>query len=119
MLDMAPKLAAQMGDLAESTRIAWVTRITGGQLAMAEAIGRKIDAQRAELAQPSDGPLERLLIDRVALGQRVRRGEPLAAVALPHNGARYEVTAPHDGTVIGLATSPLVNPGDAVCHLAW
>jgi predicted deacylase len=60
-----------------------------------------------------------LLTDRVALGQRVNRGEPLAAVALPHNGARHEVVAPHEGTVIGLATSPLVNPGDAVCHLAW
>jgi hypothetical protein len=67
MLDMAPKLAAQMGDLAEMTRGAWVTRITGGQLAMAEAIGRTVDGLRAELTQPSDGPLERLLIDRVAL----------------------------------------------------
>jgi hypothetical protein len=30
-----------------------------------------------------------------------------------------EIVAPHDGVVIGLTTMPLVNPGDAVCHLAW
>src|SRR5215212_6600065 len=57
MLDVAPKLAAQMGDLAESTRRAWVMRITGEQLAMEEAIGRAVDALRAELTRPSDGPL--------------------------------------------------------------
>ena len=34
---------------------------------MAEAIAWKLGALRAELSQPSDGPLERLLVDRVML----------------------------------------------------
>ena len=67
LLDAVPKLVGQMGDFAALTRQSWVTRITGGQLAMAEAIGRRVDGLRAELTQSSDGPLERLLIDRVGL----------------------------------------------------
>jgi hypothetical protein len=66
-LDLAPKLTDQLGNFAAIVRGALITSITGEQLAMAEAIGRKLDALRAELGQPSDGPLEGLLIDRVVL----------------------------------------------------
>ena len=42
-----------------------VTSITGDQLAMREAIEWKLGRLRAELAQSSDGPLERLLVERM------------------------------------------------------
>jgi len=66
-LDVVPKVAEQLGDFAGIVRKAIVTAITGEQLAMAEAIAWKLGALRAELSQPSDGPLERLLVERVTL----------------------------------------------------
>lgn len=65
MLDTVPALARQLGDMTAITRGAWVDRIAGDQLALAEAIRRDGEALRAELAQPSDGPIELLLIERV------------------------------------------------------
>jgi len=66
-LDVVPKVAEQLGDFAGIVRKAIVTAITGDQLAMREAITWKLGALRTELAQPSDGPLERLLVERVTL----------------------------------------------------
>ena len=66
-LDIAPKLTEQLGDFATIVRGMLVKSITGEQLAMAEAIERRLAALRTDLARPSDGPLERLLVDRIAL----------------------------------------------------
>lgn len=60
-----------------------------------------------------------LLTHRADLGQAVRKGDRLAAVTTPTGRDEVPVAAPRDGTVIGLTTSPLVHPGDPVCHLAW
>jgi len=65
MLDAVPSLAHQLGDVAAMTRGAWVQRIAGDQFALAEAIRMDSEALRVELTQPSDGPLERLLIERL------------------------------------------------------
>lgn len=66
-LDLVPTLAEQLGNFAEIVGAAIITAITSEQLALAEALAWKMNALRAELAQPSDSPLERLLVDRVVL----------------------------------------------------
>jgi hypothetical protein len=59
-----PAIAQQLGDMTSITR--GVGAADGGdQLAMAEAIRLESETLWAELAQSTDGPLERLLIDRL------------------------------------------------------
>ena len=65
ILDAVPSLAQQLGSMAAITRAAWMARIAGSQLGLAEAIRLESEALRAELTQPPDGPLERLLVDRL------------------------------------------------------
>lgn len=60
-----------------------------------------------------------LLLVRAELGQHLGRGDLVAITTDPLGERQHEVRAPRDGTVIGLTTLPLANPGDAVCHLAW
>lgn len=55
---------------------------------------------------------------QVELGARVVRGEPLAVIADPMGESECTVRAPGEGYVIGGVTNPLVNPGDAVLHIA-
>ena len=82
-LDIVPKVAEQLGDFAGIVRKMLVTAITGEQLAMAEAITWKVGTLRAELAQPSDGPLDRLLVERVTLcWLQVHQAEALYAQKL-------------------------------------
>ena len=52
------------------------------------------------------------------LGARVRKGDLVARVIGPHGERNSRLTARYDGVVIGLAQHPLVNRGDAVCHIA-
>lgn len=51
-------------------------------------------------------------------GEHVEVGQPLWTVTGPFGSERSQKLSPHDGVVIGLTTLPLVNPGDAVVHLA-
>jgi hypothetical protein len=67
LLDLMPKIVEQMGDLSEIAHQAWVDRVAGSQLAMAEALRRTRGALQAKLSRPADSPLERLLVDRVVL----------------------------------------------------
>lgn len=48
----------------------------------------------------------------------VEPGQPLWTVTGPFGRERSQTDAPHGGVVIGMTTLPLVNPGDAVVHLA-
>ena len=52
------------------------------------------------------------------LGARVEQGQLVARVLGPHGERDRRLTARYDGVVIGLAQHPLVNRGDAVCHIA-
>lgn len=54
----------------------------------------------------------------VAPGDVVEQGQPIAVCTTLLGGDRSVITAPEDGVVMGLTTSPLVKPGDPVCHLA-
>ena len=53
-----------------------------------------------------------------SLGQWVRKGQTIARVSDPSGDNDEAVDAPMDGLVIGAQTSPLVNEGDALYHLA-
>ncbi|CAN5132977.1 succinylglutamate desuccinylase/aspartoacylase family protein [soil metagenome] len=52
------------------------------------------------------------------LGYRVSVGQPLWTVSSPFGRDRNPKKSPYEGIVIGASTIPLVNPGDAVIHIA-
>lgn len=55
----------------------------------------------------------------VALGDRVTRNETvLGVVSDPFGEEEREILAPFSGIVIGRLNLPLVNEGDAICHVA-
>jgi hypothetical protein len=54
----------------------------------------------------------------VAPGEAVREGQALWTVTGPFGRERSQESSPYDGVVIGMTTLPLVNPGDAVVHIA-
>lgn len=55
---------------------------------------------------------------KVSLGEAVARGQVISVNTNPFGRERSQLTSPAGGIVIGLTRSPLVHPGDAVCHLA-
>jgi len=65
LLEDRPGVWAKLGDLAAHVQMAWVDRIGGPDVAVKEALVRKAEDLRSELAAPGATPLERLLIDRV------------------------------------------------------
>lgn len=54
----------------------------------------------------------------VGPGEAVAPGQPLWTVTGPFGYERSQQTSPYAGVVIGMTTLPLVNPGDAVVHVA-
>lgn len=54
----------------------------------------------------------------VSPGDLVTEGQPLWTVTGPFGRERSQKTSPYEGYVIGMTTLPLVNPGDAVLHIA-
>ncbi|MEX0659606.1 MAG: succinylglutamate desuccinylase/aspartoacylase family protein [Egibacteraceae bacterium] len=54
----------------------------------------------------------------VGPGDDVTVGQPLWSVVNPFGHERNQKDSPYAGVVIGMTTLPLVNPGDAVVHIA-
>ena len=52
------------------------------------------------------------------LGQRVKKGQLMAVISDPLGQDRFEMRARRSGIIIGAATLPLLNRGDAVFHVA-
>ncbi len=52
------------------------------------------------------------------LGERVAKGQVVAVVSDPFGHEKHEITARRTGIIIGAATMPLLNRGDAVFHVA-
>ena len=67
VLDACPEIWEHAGDLSAHARDAWIEATAGSDLLLAESIARRIDALRADLGGSTTSPLERLLIDRVAI----------------------------------------------------
>lgn len=58
-----------------------------------------------------------MLFSSVELGDRVREGQRLGKVIDPIRNREYEIKAPFDGRVIGMALNQVVLPGFAAYHL--
>lgn len=67
ILDMVPALADDLGNLARIALSAWLDRTAGTQLGFRAALGRKAELLRDDMTQPSDGPLEALLVERITV----------------------------------------------------
>lgn len=66
LLDAHPAIWHGLGDLAAHAERAWVDLIAGPDPALSEAIARKLQSIKVELAGAAPSPLEKLLVDRVA-----------------------------------------------------
>ena len=63
----SPEVTDLLGNLARRVEITMVASVTGGNVAMQEGLTKKMAEMRAELAGPDPSPLERQLVDRIAL----------------------------------------------------
>jgi len=68
ILETHPLIWEQVGDLGRQAELALVRAAAGTNAVAKDAITRRLDALRREVAGPRPTPLERLLADRVALG---------------------------------------------------
>jgi hypothetical protein len=68
VLDTAPQLWKEVGNLGRKAELDLVRMAAGTNPVVKDAIDRKLDALRHEVAGPHPSPLERLLADRVAIG---------------------------------------------------
>jgi predicted small integral membrane protein len=66
-LDANPDLWQQVGDLAQHAELTMLHLVAGNDLFAREAIQRKVAELKAEWTNPSPAPLEKLLVDRVAV----------------------------------------------------
>ena len=87
-LDDHPETWQAYGDLAGHAQGAWIDLIAGVDLALKEALGRRVEALKAELAGPDPSPLETLLIERVAacwlqVGHADAAAVPTGPVSIP------------------------------------
>jgi hypothetical protein len=62
---MPESVAILGGDLARQAENGFIEALGGNNLAFKEALLRKLELMRAELAGPSPSPLERLLVERI------------------------------------------------------
>jgi hypothetical protein len=68
VLGTTPRLWRELGDLGRQGEAALIRIAAGSNPVAKDAIIRKLDALRREVAGPDPSPLERLLADRVAVG---------------------------------------------------
>jgi len=79
-MDHFPKLASQCGDLARIAQHELITVISGENLLTKEALPRKLEEMREELAGPTPTPLEKIMVERVvACWLAVQHAEVLVA----------------------------------------
>lgn len=58
-----------------------------------------------------------ILINKVELGSRIKKGEVLAEISNPFTNAIHTVTSHMDGTILGRAQNQFVSPGFALFHI--
>ncbi|MBT1444720.1 succinylglutamate desuccinylase/aspartoacylase family protein [Shewanella sp. JM162201] len=59
-----------------------------------------------------------LVLQKIKLGQRVKKGNILAYLASPHSSDTLPIRAPSDGIVIGITNIPVTNEGEGLYHIA-
>ena len=65
LLKTTPSLFQALGDVAANALVSWIRRRAGDDQIQAEAVGMQMDQLRDELTEPSDGPLEKLLVEQL------------------------------------------------------
>ncbi len=68
-----------------------------------------------EWARPERGGIADILVHP---GQIVYEGDEVASITNPFGREVSSVRSPLTGLIIGITTVPMVNPGDAICHIA-
>ena len=63
-------------------------------------------------------PHSGILSVKVNLGERVKKGKVLGIISDPFGQEKHEIIARRTGIVIGMATLPLLNRGEAAFHVA-
>lgn len=63
-------------------------------------------------------PHSGILSSKVALGARVKKNQVLGVISDPFGREKHEIIARRTGIVIGVATLPLLNRGEAAFHIA-
>lgn len=63
-------------------------------------------------------PESGLLVSSKKIGDRVVANEEMAVMSDAFNTTKTPIIAPYDGVIIGATTTPLLNQGDAVYHIA-
>ena len=111
--------ALRFEDDAIGIGVAGVRRLMGhlGMLPLVEpdAEGTPLEADETHWVRADRGGIMNL---EVGLGDSVEAGQPLWTVSSPFGRERKPMESPWSGVVIGASTIPLVNPGDAVVHIA-
>ena len=120
-----PVLLYEGGEALRFNEIAIRTGLRG-VLRVMETIGMLRRRSRARDAGPVQAresgwvraPESGILREGIQLGQWVREGDRLAVIGDPMGETDAPVVAPYDGLIIGAVTSPLVNEGDGLYHVA-
>jgi len=90
----SPDLTEALGNFARRVQAALVESAAGGNLAMSEAMNKKLDGMRAELSRPDPTPVERQLVERVVVCWLVvheaELRAALAAKVAPEQGPYWE-----------------------------
>ena len=80
LLETEPCLWQEVGSVVAEVEQAWMQLLTGENLVTREIYLRQLQALKAELAGPTPTPLERLLVERIALGWlQLQQADMLAA----------------------------------------
>ena len=90
-LDTEPALWKEVGTLGEKVEQAWLQLLTGEDLVAREILLRQLQALKEEVGGPASTPLERLLVDRIALcWLQVQQADLVAARQGSHRAAWVE-----------------------------
>jgi hypothetical protein len=65
LMEQRTDICQILGDVAANALVSWIRRFAGDDLIQAEAVGMQMDQLRDELTEPSDGPLEKLLVEQM------------------------------------------------------
>lgn len=84
-------------------------------LKIAKIPGRSFLSTKSDWLRAPEGGLLRLSKD---LGDIVRADEKIGVVSDLFGDHEYPIKAQHEGLIVGRATLPVVNEGDAVAHIA-
>jgi hypothetical protein len=84
-LDKRPDLWRKFGDLGKNVEDLLVAIVSGTSLFANEAVRRRLEELRAELAGPAPSPLEKLIVDRVCIGWLQTHAADISAANQPQS----------------------------------